>query len=148
MGLALFPKMPRIYTGITGFEMSILIPLVALNQPGEEVLAWLSQRMTAEGFRLARTFDLQAARLPHHDCSCPHHGTDQCDCQMVVLLVYGKENAPATVVLHSQDGKTWLSLAEAVGNPSNRPLEAAIKRTLAPRLTDASSGTEIRHEGG
>ena len=126
--------------------MSTLIPLMALDRPGDEVLAWLRQHMTAEGLRLARTFDLQAARLPHHDCSCPHHGTEQCDCQMVVLLVYGKESEPATVVLHSQDGKTWLSLAESVGDSANRSLEAAIKAMLAPQPVDESAAHGTKHE--
>lgn len=126
--------------------MSTLIPLVTLDRPGEEVVAWLSQHMTAEGFRLARTFDLQAARSPHHGCSCPHHGTEKCDCQMVVLLVYGKESDPATIVLHSQDGKTWLSLVEAPGIAANRTLEAAIRRSLAPRPMGVSASQEIHNE--
>jgi hypothetical protein len=62
------------------------------------------------GFQPVRTFDLQAARLAHLDCPCPHHGTAQCNCQMVVLLVYKADYPPATLVIHGSDETSWFYL--------------------------------------
>jgi hypothetical protein len=36
---------------------------------------------------------------------------------MVVVLVYGKAAEPATLILHGNDGQTWVSIA---GDPQQR----------------------------
>lgn len=41
------------------------------------------------------SFDLPSVLTTPTGCICPHHGTDPCDCQMVVMLVYG--TAPGLV---------------------------------------------------
>ncbi|MDO9301235.1 MAG: hypothetical protein Q7T89_07620, partial [Anaerolineales bacterium] len=64
-----------------------------------------------------QTFDLHAARAGSHDCPCPNHGTNKCDCQMVVLLVYGNASEPVTLILHGNDGRTGISIAD---NPQQR----------------------------
>lgn len=57
-------------------------------------------------------------------CTCPHHAGD-CDCDLVVLLVYGTEPRPATIVAHSHNSNTWFSLADG---PSERPLPELLKQ--------------------
>ena len=101
------------------------------------------------GLVVTQSFDLHVATSPYvrvaehvgqdhfrtlltipDDCFCPKHGTTGCDCQMVVMLVYGKAAAPATLVAHGHDGQTWLSLANA---PEQRPdpaLAAMITQVL------------------
>ena len=64
------------------------------------------------------SFDLQVALASHFRYKCPNHGTAQCDCQMVILLIYGHGHQPASMVVHGQDGKTYLSL---VNSPHQRP---------------------------
>lgn len=128
-------------------EMSTLIPLAILEQSGTEVILWLGEVLTREGFRFVQTFDLQAARGNHSDCFCPYHGTDACDCQMIVLLVYGRERAPVTLVVHSHDSRTWLSMAdgaEAGGSPN---LARAIRRALSPQMTGAPVHLDVRNAG-
>src|SRR4030067_3009896 len=111
--------------------MSTLLPFLTLDQPCDQTLAWVNKQFPIAGFRVVETFDLQAARLAHSDCPCPHHGTDRCNCQMIVLLAYQKkQEKPATLVIHGQDNKTWLSLANALGQRSNQPLEATVRRVL------------------
>ena len=113
--------------------MSALLPFLALNQTYEQVQAWASEKLTRSGFRIVRTFDLRTARLAHPDYPCPHHGTDECNCQLIVLLVYGKQDEPATLVIHGQDGKTWLSLATPIEARSSHHLESAVRHLLVPR---------------
>jgi hypothetical protein len=80
--------------------------------------------------RPVQTFDLHAARAGMHDCPCPHHGTDECDCQMVVVLVYGKTDQPVTLILHGNDRQTWLSVADSLHQRSDPKLSAEIRVAL------------------
>ena len=126
--------------------MSALVPFLALDQNCDRVQAWVSGRLSGAGLRVVRTFDLQVARLAHPDCPCPHHGTDNCNCQMVILLVYRKRNVPATLVIHGQDGRTWLSLTNQAGQRVDPRLEAIIRRTLLSRHPNPLSFAETAYE--
>jgi hypothetical protein len=81
-------------------------PFLSVNQPCDETLHWAKEQLSQANLRAVQTFDLHAARVGLHDCSCPNHGTDECDCQMEVLLVYGKSVEPTTLILHGNDGQT------------------------------------------
>jgi len=105
--------------------------LLVLPQSGEEAIAQAGQLLSSAGLRVMRSFDLRSARTLHGDYPCPHHETERCDCQFMVLLVYGPASPPATLLLHSYDGQTWISLVNA---PEQRPgpdLEDAIAQALA-----------------
>jgi hypothetical protein len=39
---------------------------------------------------------------------------------MVVILVYGGDEQPASVVVHGHDGQTWFSLVESLGTVNPR----------------------------
>ena len=123
-----------------------LTPFLVLDQACDQVLAWVNGQLTGDGFRVVQTFDLQVARLAHPECPCPHHGTDDCNCQMVVLLVYRKQDDPATLVIHGQDGRSWVSLASPVGKRSNQHMETAIRRALIPPLSNIPSSIEVAYE--
>ena len=87
-------------------------PFLSTDHPCDETLQWATRQLTEAGLRHVQTFDLHTARVAMHNCSCPNHGTDECDCQMVVLLVYGKAEEPVTLILHGNNGQTWLSIAD------------------------------------
>jgi len=105
-------------------------PFLILEKPCSEAIAWVTRQIGREGLQVMRTFDLQAVRHNPVDCLCPHHGTDQCDCQLVVLLVYGANYQPVSLVAHSHDGKTWFSLVDTPQQPADPGLEKAIRRAL------------------
>ena len=126
--------------------MSTLMPFLVLDQTCDQVLVWVSQQLTSASFRVVQTFDLQVARLAHPDCPCPHHGTNACNCQMVVLLVYGKQDDPATLVIHGQDGRSWVSLAGPVGKRFNQHLEVVVRRALIPHISNMPSSIEVAYE--
>ena len=110
--------------------MSDSYPFLILEQPCDEAIAWVISQVSGAGLQVMRTFDLQAARHEHADCPCPHHGTDQCDCQMVVLLVYGDDFQPASLVAHCHVGKTWFSLVDTPQQRADPCLERAIRQAL------------------
>src|SRR5262245_4851415 len=118
--------------------MSAILPFLTIDLACEKVAAWVRERLTQAGLRVVPTFDLQIARLAHPDCPCPHHGTKACSCQLVILLIYGKQEGPATLVIHGQDGKSWISLAPAIETRSRQSLELSIKSTLVFRSPDVS----------
>ena len=126
--------------------MSALIPFLVLDQNCDQVLTWVKQQLPGAGFRVVQTFDLQVARLAHPDCPCPHHGTEDCNCQMVVLLVYGKQEDPATLIIHGQDGRSWVSLVGPIGKRFNQHLEVVVRRALIPHLSNMPSSIEVAYE--
>lgn len=79
----------------------------------ECAVRWVTQCLTAAGLRVVRSFDLQSACASFTDNTCPHHGASHCDCQLVVLLVYGAEVTPASLILHNHRDKTEIQLDEA-----------------------------------
>lgn len=126
--------------------MSSLLPFLVLDQTCDQVLAWVNEKLTSPGFRVVQTFNLQVARLAHPECPCPHHGTDECNCQMVVLLIYGKQDDPATLVIHGQEHRSWVSVAGPVGKRSSQHFEITIRHTLISQLPDVSFPIEVIHE--
>jgi hypothetical protein len=113
-------------------------PILYLPQPCDTAIPYFMERMKQAGLYVIRTFDLHETRVDEIACSCPHHGTAQCDCQMVVLLVYGKDNQPASLVVHGHNGQTWFSLVEFLGSINTR-LEAKICGLLTPSVLDQST---------
>jgi hypothetical protein len=110
-------------------------PFRIVEQNCDDALQWANRELLHAGLRTMQTFDLSAARAGAHDCLCPYHGTEQCDCQMVILLVYGSDEGPETLILHGNEGKTSLSLAHTM-QPVSR---LAIQIRNALELKDASS---------
>ena len=110
--------------------MSDSYPFLTLEQPSNDAIAWVVRQVSGVGLQVVRTFDLQVARHDSADCPCPHHGTDQCDCQMVVLLVYGDDYQPISLVAHSYDGRTWFSLVDTPQQRADPRLERAIRQAL------------------
>jgi hypothetical protein len=90
------------------------------------------QRLDRAGFQVVRSFDLQAARVAQIGCTCPYHGTDLCDCQMVVLLVYGQDNSPITLMLHGHDGQTQIIMVDTPAQSPEPQLANAVLQTIFP----------------
>jgi hypothetical protein len=91
--------------------------LLTRNQPSTEAINWFTSRLIQAGLKVSRSFDLRTAMTESTPCTCQHHANN-CDCDLVVLLVYGTERHPATIVAHSHNGRTWFSLSD---NPGDRP---------------------------
>ncbi len=106
-------------------------PFVVLRRPCDEAVAWAARKLEQTGFQTVRTFDLQSARLTHLDCPCPHHGTAQCNCQMVVLLVYQGDYPPATMVIHGNEESSWFYLINTPQQHIRQHLEKNIQDVLS-----------------
>lgn len=103
---------------------------LTVDQPCDLALQTAKKKLEQSGLRALQTFDLHTARHTQQDCPCPNHGTADCDCQMVVLMVYGKIAEPVTLILHGSDGQTRFSIANDPNQTVDRRLIASIKDAL------------------
>jgi len=109
----------------------MLNPLLSVSRPCDQIAECLKIQLPQNGLKVLQTFDLQDVRLDIEGCSCPHHGTQECDCDMVVLLVYGSEPEPVTVVLHGCDGQTQVAFTNEYYQKAKENFVLAIKQALA-----------------
>jgi len=100
-------------------------------EPGrDEVTRRAVRVLTEHGLHSIRSFDLRSALEAWPECECPHHGTAQCTCQYVVLLVYGSRNTPVTVVVHSNSGRIDFRIMHDSSAMSDLALAERIKVAL------------------
>jgi len=109
-----------------------MTPFLKLNCNGAEAVTRVTAALTETGLRVMMSFDSHLARTATPSAACPHHGTADCDCQIVILLVYDQDGQPATLLAHGQDGETWISMVVAPGQRPHVRLENKIKQTLSP----------------
>lgn len=107
-------------------------PLVTLQTDWDKALSHATRILEEKGLQVLRSFDLQVARSVHADCSCPHHGTEQCDCRMVVLLVYVQGKPPVTLVVHGHDGQVSFVLLDSPQQGSDQQVAMSVRKQLAP----------------
>ncbi len=116
---------------------------------GETAAQAATEALTRRGFRVVRSFDLHSAMAAHADCECPHHGTAQCTCQFVVLLVYGDPStepalslskgsggAPVVVTAHSREAQAQVQIVhDANARPDLRLVEQVMAALFEAALT-------------
>lgn len=105
-------------------------PFLSIYCPCDEALPKVSKQLKEAGLRTVQTFDLHSVMTGTHGCSCPNHGADECDCQIVVLLVYGPTAAPVTLLLHGNSKQTSISLADSMIQNPNPQLQIKIQKAL------------------
>jgi len=111
--------------------MSENSPFLTLDQDCDEAVTWVTDRVRQAGLTLIRTFNLQVARQAQVACPCPHHGTDECDCQMVVLMIYGVEAQPLALIAHGFNGQTWFTIVDIPQQRVDPHLEAMLLHLFA-----------------
>ena len=93
-----------------------------------------------QGLDVVRSFDLRSSSQAWPGCLCQHHGTADCQCQYVVLLVYNRRvfleaappappaSQPATVTIH---GRAEVAQVELVQDPNTQPDPVVVTAILA-----------------
>lgn len=94
------------------------------------VVVEIMEQLEAAGMQVVKSFDLRSACASFTDNICPHHGTSPCDCQLIVLLIYGIENWPISLILHSHRGQTELQWDVNPGAYPGPESRALIQSTL------------------
>ena len=104
---------------------------MTLNVNSNVAVKRVSERLSADGMQVIRSFDLQTAKDAHENCTCPHHGEDECDCQLVVILVYDDQGTLLKIVAHSKDKKTHFALIDPPDNDRERKMKIKLLQALA-----------------
>ena len=105
---------------------------LTFNSTGEAAARTATAALIRCGLHVVRSFDLRSALTPRVNCDCPHHGTAQCTCQFVVLLVYGD---PSTSFDFAQDRRS----GQVAAAPLVLTLHSHGDRTSAQIVRDAAS---------
>lgn len=95
-------------------------PLHVVDIQCSKFVGPLKKAFTDAGLGSFQSFDLQSTRALHDNCPCEYHGTSQCTCELVVLLVYRALGDPITLVLDGRDDQTYIFIVDDKG-PSIRP---------------------------
>jgi len=104
--------------------------LLSLDQAWTEVFPWVYRQLGDAGLAVKQTFDLQLARDEQRDCPCPHHGAAECNCQMLILLVYRGPGSPVTLIIHGYDTSTSVSMVDVPGQRADPLTQGLIRRIL------------------
>lgn len=104
--------------------------LLCLEQESTYLVDELTQALTNRGMGVIRSFDLQATRNVQNGCICPHHGADQCSCQLMVLLIYKDNQPPLTLIMEGRDHLTWVSVVYTPGQVVDTRLVSLIVEIL------------------
>jgi len=113
---------------------------------GETAAQAATDSLTRRDFRVVRSFDLRSAMAAHAGCECPHHGTAQCTCQFVVLLIYGDPSAgsggaPVVITAHSRDAQAQVQIVRPTGmlrdDANSRPDPRLVEQVMAALTVQA-----------
>jgi len=96
----------------------------------DQFIKRIEDQLSQAGLRTRQTFALNTARQARTGLLCPHHGWNDCDCQIVVLLVYGCLHEPFSLVVYGNDGQSWLSMSEDALPGVDPIISAAIEQAL------------------
>ncbi|MFA5788225.1 MAG: hypothetical protein WDA71_14775 [Actinomycetota bacterium] len=104
---------------------------VVLSCPSENAVRELTEALKRRGLCVVRSFDLRLAMASSGPFECPHHGTTDCECQLVVLLVYGSSIDPITVTVHSNGPSTSVELIETSPAVGGADLRGRVQASLS-----------------
>lgn len=106
-------------------------PFLILPADSQTAVSQAAQALQANGYSVLPSFDLRVARAAHRYCACPYHGTGQCDCQLVVMLVYDQAEAPVSLVAHTSNGETLFEFVDSPQQPADPGLLHRVQTALS-----------------
>ena len=123
---------------------------ILLDINGDDAVKTITEALSGHGFYVLRSFDLRSALTAVTvGCECPHHGTEKCDCQFVVLLIYGDAAEPITLTTHSHNNQTRVQIVRDatmkpdphfVENVMSVLLEKSPTLLISPLINEEATG--------
>lgn len=115
-------------------------PLAIIETRCSQFVAPFKKALENAGLWIFQSFDLQSMQIMPEGCTCPNHGTNQCTCELIVLLVYQNFGSPISLILDGRDEKTYVYIADDMQNVNksslNRSIELAIQKAFISHLGD------------
>lgn len=115
---------------------------LALPLAWEQVVSEITRLLSGAGLQVVRSFELHSTRAARLGYTCPYHGAEGCNCQLIVLLVYGQDRSPISLVIQGRDQQTWVSVVNRPGQRVEARQETAILRALSPGILTLMSQGE------
>lgn len=112
--------------------MHISHPFLYVSKACDEAVAEVVQQLVSANLQVIQTFDFQLARTGLLGCTCPNHGTEQCDCQFMILLVYRDSLPPTSLIAHGYGERSWFSLVDSPEQRAAPRSIAMIRQALIP----------------
>ena len=111
--------------------MGLTMDTNASSPDHDSALLQITQRLGRQGLQAVRSLDVQTTgdTCPCAPCDC--HNTPRCHCQLTVMLVYGLNRPPVTLLARRIHERTWFSLVNTPQQPADPDLEAVITAVLA-----------------
>ena len=103
--------------------------LLWYNQPHAITLAHLEHALPNAGLSVTKSFDLQDVRNATTPCTI--HAAESCDSAYTVLLVYGGDPQPATLVVQGHSQISWVSLDQSYGQQVSGAFQTMIFNAIA-----------------
>lgn len=75
-------------------------PILVVNQACSCIVTQVTDQLSTAGYEVVQSFNLLSALARHSKCFC----------QMIVLLVYGQDGSPITIILDGDDLSTSIFL--------------------------------------
>jgi hypothetical protein len=122
--------------------MNTATPFLVLNSDCGNSAKWLINQLASANLTVLRTFNSNDVRSTSTECLCPHHGTSQCNCQIMIFLVYQRGHAsPVSLVVHGYDQFTLFYVVDTPQQRADPALESLIHNVLVP--TPAQFFTQV-----
>mgnify|MGYP000878736552 CR=1 FL=1 len=125
--------------------MSYSNPFLFVNKPCEEAVAEVKQQLISAELQVVWTFDIKSSQAALTQCICTNHGTEQCDCQMVIMLIYQDKLRPTSLVAHEQDGNTWFAIVDTPEQRAAPGSIAAIQKALVTPTVLPNRENQLDH---
>ena len=104
-------------------------PLLVVDLECQLVTERIIREVEKAGLHTLRSFDLASARASRPGCTCPEHGSEECSCHLVILLILLQGRGPLTVILEGKDKHTTIYL-EAGQNDVEEKVEPSLTIAL------------------
>ena len=79
---------------------------------GQAVIPEVTLALAKHSLPVVLSFDLRAAQAGQSACACHTRSTSQCECTLVVLLVYGAAPEPLTLIVSGCGSQTEVRIAQ------------------------------------
>ena len=90
----------------------------------------VSECLQNGGYQVLQVFNLQVARATQPSSCCPIHGMEQCDCQLVIFLVYAGDKQSVTLMVYGNDCETSVEIVNTLVQPACPEMLPTIRQLL------------------
>lgn len=94
------------------------------DQPHARILAHLVHSLPAAGMRVTQSFN--SRDIVTTQAKCALHSAENCDRALTVLLVYGSDPQPATLMVQGHNEQSWVLIDQSYGQQVSAEFQASI----------------------